>query len=134
MIEKYSLNFYSSLSSIESSQCPESWFVISILLSPLMGVFWFSTIIESSSLVSTIKIYIIEISNIFHHNEIKIFIVPILVTLFISSCSMLIKGFIFPNISSNSTLHWISQSKGILLRSVKIKIILFVFSYIFNLF
>lgn len=91
-----------------------------------MGIFWFTTIIESSTLVSTIKIYIIEISNIFHHNEIKMFIVPILVTVFISSCSMFIKGFILPNISSNSKFDWISQSKGILLTSVTFKIIIFI--------
>lgn len=54
------------------------------------------------------------------------FIVPILGMVFISSCSMLIKGFIFPNISSNSTFGWISQSKGTLLTSVIFKIVIFV--------
>lgn len=52
--------------------------------------------------------------------------VPILVLVFISSCIMLIKGFIFPNISTNSTFGWNSQSKGTLLTSVTNKIIIFV--------
>lgn len=110
---------------MESSQCPESWFVASILESTLVGIFWFSTIIVFASLVSK-KVYCIEISNIFHHNEIKIFIVPILVTVFISSCNTLIKGFIVPNISSSFTLCWISQSKGTLLISATFKMIIFV--------
>lgn len=54
--------------------------------------------------------------------NIKILIILILVTDFCSSCSMLNKGFLFPNISSSSILDWISQPKGTLLTSKTFKI------------
>lgn len=56
MIGKPSFNFYSSLSNIESSQCPALWLIILIVLSSLMDIFWLSTMIESASPLSIKKL------------------------------------------------------------------------------
>jgi len=67
--------------------------------------------------------------------NIKILIILILVTDFFSSCSMLNKGFLFPNISSSFILDWISQPKGTLLTSGTFKIkILILFKLIYEQF